>query len=285
MLACPVLCSYGFKFDNWGANPSTTIGTSVTPGASNAEGSWTQLASGANVAQDCYWIVLHVHGGGTSATIKDQLLDIGVDNAGGSSYTAIISNIICGESAGLSSLAPVREYMFPYFIKAGSSVAGRIQGAAGTAGTVRVGIKLFGQPSAPEMQPIGQYSETIGTIASSAGVSFTPGNAADGTWASLGTTSQDMWWWQLGYQVSNTVITAITTYIDLAYGDATNKITIQRQMHLGSTSELIGDRMGANMNAAECTCYVPGGSTLYVRGRAQSAPDTGFNAVAIGVGG
>ena len=36
----------------------------------------------------------------------------------------------------------------------------------------------------------------------------TPGNAADGTWTSLGTTSRDLWWWQVGYQIDNTVVTA-----------------------------------------------------------------------------
>jgi hypothetical protein len=51
-----------------------------------------------------------------------------------------------------------------------------------------VSAKFWGDPSNPECVPVGQYSETIGTISGSAGVVFTPGNAADGAWTSLGTT-------------------------------------------------------------------------------------------------
>lgn len=285
MLAAAGLSSYGFTFDNWGANPSTSPGTSVTPGASNAEGAYTQIASSANISRDCYWISLRISGGGTSASVKDHLLDIGVDPAGGTSYSAVISNIVCGESPGAGNVGGPHSFLFPMFIKAGSSVAARVQGSNATAGTVRVIAKFHGDPSNPENVPVGQYSETIGTITSSGGVSFTPGNAADGAWASLGTTTQDLWWWQLAAQASNATITGLNTYIDLAYGDATNKVVIQRQQHVGSTTELSADLLKSNLLWIDCYKAVPAGSTLYVRGRCQSAPDTGWNAVAIGIGG
>jgi hypothetical protein len=51
--------------------------------------------------RDIYWIAIWVTGGGTSAQQKDHLLDIGVDPAGGSSYTAVISDIVCGETSPL----------------------------------------------------------------------------------------------------------------------------------------------------------------------------------------
>jgi hypothetical protein len=273
-----------WTYDNYGTNPSGTYGTSVTPGASGAEGSWTQVASAANVAQDVYGMLVRVYLGSTSGAIKNHLMDIGVDPAGGTSYTAVISDIVCGES-GTVAVTLGHRYFFPLFIKAGSSIAVRIQGSAATAGTVRVPVRLYGYRSRPEFMPVGSFSETIGTIASTQGVAFTPGNAADGSWVSLGTTAKPLWWWQLAYQMNNGVITAEYTYIDLAWGDASNKHIITRQVHGGLTTESLGDLQGANLCMFEAYQPVPAGATLYVRGRADSAPDTGYNAVAIGIGG
>lgn len=285
MLFVPGLSSYGFTYDNYGTNPSITFGTSVVPGASNAEGTFTQIASSANIAQDCCWLFINVHEGQTSANIKDHLLDIGVDPAGGTSYTAVISNIVCGASSGTAIPGGGHRFVFPLFIKSGSSVAARIQGSNATAGTVIVAAKFYGQPSNPEAVPKGMFAECIGTITNSGGTAFTPGNAADGTWVSLGTTVNALWWWQLAYQVSNGTITAEQTYIDLAVGDATNKRIIKRLVHCGQTAEQIADCVTSNLNFAECYCPVPAGSTMYVRGRCANAPDSGYNAVAIGVGG
>jgi len=279
------LSRFSFTYDNWGTNPSTTPGTSVTPGASNAEGSWTQVASSSNISQDCYWLAIRVSEGSTSGQIKSQLLDIGVDPAGGTSYTAVISDIVCGASFATSNRQDGHQFLFPIFIKSGSSVAVRIQGSNGTAGTVLVAVKFYGQPSNPEKCPMGMFSETIGSIASSAGVSFTPGNAADGSWTSLGTTSKNLWWWQICYQISNSTITVEQTYIELAYGDGSNKVSIMRAMHMGSTVEECGFTFPYNLNFIEAYCPVPAGATIYIRGRCVNAPDTGYNAVAVGIGG
>lgn len=278
------LSAYNFTYDNWGTNPANSIGTSVTPGASNVEGSWTQVASSANIAQDCYWIYMQVHSGATATAAKNHLLDIGVDPAGGTSYVAIISNIVCGAAPSLTQ-AGNREFVFPYFIKAGSSVAVRIQGSNATAGTVRVPMRFYGQPTNPNAVPVGNISQTMGTITNSRGPSFTPGNAADGSWVDLGATSNPLWWWQLGYQIDNGTITAEYTYIEVAWGDATNKHTMFKMMHGGTTSETCG--LAAQTHLLPCAAYnpVPAGANIYVRGRCNNAPDTGYNAVVVGIGG
>lgn len=283
-IGAPGASEFSFTYDNWGTNPASTAGTAVTPGASNVEGSWTQIASSANIAQDVYGLYMQVHAGATSAQQKDHLIDVGVDPAGGTSYTAVISNIVCGASPALTA-AGAREFFFPFWIKAGSSVAVRAQGNNATAGTVRVAARFYGKPSAPEAFPVGKYSETIGTITNSAGQSFTPGNAADGSWTSLGSTTKDLWWWQLGYGISNATITAEYTYIELAYGDGSNKHTIFKVMHGGTTGETAGLAMQTGMVWFAAYAPVPAGTTIYVRGRCNNAPDTGYHAVAIGIGG
>lgn len=284
MLHVPAPSFEPFTYNNFGTNPSATPGTSVIPGASNAEGTFTQIATGSNIAQDITGFALWVFAGATAASAKNHLLDVGVDPAGGTSYTAIISNIVCGGS-GTGINIPGHHFLFPYSIRAGSSVAVRVQGSNATAGTVRVGAEFYGQSSRPEFMPEGMFSETIGTITNSNGVSFTPGNAADGTWTSLGTTANPMWWWQIGYQIDNATVTAEYTYIDLAFGDASNKVVIKRIMHGGDTSERVGDFLVADLIMYNSFANVPASTNMYIRGRCLNAPDSGYNGVAIGIGG
>jgi hypothetical protein len=273
---------FNWQYHNGGTNPSATPGTSVTPGASNAEGSWTSIATGSNIANDVFGVLISVAGGNTSAAQKDHLLDIGVDPAGGTSYTALISNIVCGQSDAANRNA--KTFFFPMFIKAGSQVAVRVQGNNATAGTVRIWATFYGKPSRPELQKVGFVSETIGTISSSGGVSFTPGNAADGSWVSLGTTSRPLWWFQIGCQLSNATSTAQYTYVDLAVGDGSNKDIIINDllMSFSGTAEVESQPYMTQIIAGYR--QVPAGATLYVRGRCNTAPASGYNAVAIGVG-
>lgn len=278
------LSAYNFTYDNWGANPGASIGTSVIPGASNAEGSWTQIASSANIAQHCYWLYVQVFAGATAATAKNHLLDVGIDPAGGTSYTAFLSNLQVGSSPALTA-AGAREFIFPIFIKSGSSVAVRIQGSAATAGTVRVAARFYGHPSRPENVPVGSFAQTFGTVTNSSGQSVTPGNAADGSWVDLGTVSSPLWWWQMGYGIDNGTVTAEYTYIEVAFGDVTNKVSMFKVMHGGTTGETCG--LAAQTQMLACAAYnpVPAGAHIYVRMRCNNAPDTGYHCTVVGIGG
>lgn len=282
MLGVPFGNRFAFRYKNH-ATPATAAGTSVTPGASNAEGSFTQIASSANIAQDIYLVSIKVAEGATSAAAKAHLLDIGIDPAGGTSYTAIISNIVCGSSSSYLG-GGCYEFVFPLFIPSGSSVAVRIQGGNATAGTVRVQASFYGKPTRPELIRVGRYAETIGTITNSEGVSFNPGNAAEGSWTSLGTTTRALWWWQLGVQISNATQIARATNIDLAWGNASNKHIIIEDFCV-ETSTAEGSSVHHHDNMIEGFAEVPAGATLYVRGHCSGAPNSGWNAVAIGIGG
>lgn len=283
MLYVPKQSYQSFTYDNWGANPSATIGTSVTPGTSSAEGSWTQVASSGNIAQDVYGFYLKIFAGATSGASKLHVLDIGVDPAGGTSYSAVITDLVCGDSPSLT-VAGNREHYFPFFIKAGSSVAVRISGSNATPGTVRVAMRFYGVLSNQMQFPAGTYSESYG-VTGTAGTSITPGNAADGSWVSLGTTSNPIWWWQLGYQIDNTTITAEYTYLTLAVGDASNKKNVFTIMHGGTTGETCGLAAQTQMLWHAAYQPVPAGTNVYVRGRCNNAPDTGYQVGVIGIGG
>lgn len=281
MLASMGPAQFNWKYSNFGAPSTTAPGTSVVPGASNVEGSWTAIASAANIAQHVYGILLWISGANVSTADKSMLVDIGTDAAGGTAWQAVISNICCG-SSGFSADGGYW-YYFPLFIKSGSAVAARAQTSNATAGTVRIACQFYGQPSDIHELKYGRYSETIGTITNSGGVSFTPGNTgAEGTWQSLGTTTRNLWWWQVCPQISNGTITALQYSIDLAYGDASNKhfIIEDAQLAIPGTAEKVS--MGLNLTGF---CDVPAGATIYVRGSCSGTAVTGFNATAIGIGG
>ena len=283
-LFCPGLSRFGFQFSNWDANPSGTPGSLVTAGASPNTESATPLvlATGAQLTTDIYATELHVLAANGTGD-RQILMDFGWDPAGGTSYTWVVNNIVVG-NAGLATNGGGFKFVLPLYIPSGSQVAVRIQSSQASI-AVDVCAVFHGQPSNPEAVPVGSFSETIGTITNSNGPSFTPGNAADGAYADLGVTAKDMWWWQLAYSIANGTITAEQTYIELAWGDASNKSLIHRLMHVGTTAETCTTVLNSNTNMWAAYCPVPAGHNLYVRGRCVNAPDTGYNAVAIGIGG
>ena len=294
MLLVPCINRFGWSYDNWGANHTTSSGTSVTPGASNVWGSWTEIGPDASITNDVCLMELCVTGGSTAGQDKSQLIDIGIDTAGGTTYVSIFGDtatagqaatkgIICGSTGGIGTQGPDQTFVLPIRIPAGSAIAVRVQGSNATAGTVRVMGKYWGKPSRPESVFRGQAAEIVGTITNSGGVSFTPGNAADGSWTSLGTTTRANKWWQLGVQCSNAVTGGAYYYFDLAYGDGSNYVQILRDARFTSTSEMIRHSFSMAM-LVESFCEVPAGATMYVRGRCNTGPDAGWNAVAVGVG-
>lgn len=259
--------------------PSTTPGVSVTPG-NGSKGTYVQLASGANLTQDVYGIWINVNTGSTSATARPIRLDLGLDPAGGTSYTAKIPNILCGASAALATGMGYR-YYFPLFIKAGTSVGVCAQGIE--TATLRVWAKFYQRPTNPDLVRAGMWAETVGTLSGADGVSFTPGNSGtEGSWASLGTSVRACWWWQVSCQINNGTITALAYFIDLAWGDGTNKTMIQENVPLiiPGTAETINF-----WNAQVGFADVPAGATLYVRGTCSGTAVTGFSALAHGIGG
>lgn len=275
---------FNFIFSN-SAAPGNAAGGSITPGASNVEGTFAALITSGNITQDIWAFTMWVQSGATSGQSKPMLMDIGVDPAGGTSFTAVISDIVCG-NADSAANSQGQFFVFPFSVKAGSAIAIRIQGANGTAGTVRVVMKLYGQPSHPQLVRTGQYSETVGAITNSNGVSFTPVSGAKSSWELLGTTTRACWFWQLCIQCDNAAQSDLAYYFDLGYGDGTTggTLTIIDDLSVRTvTAE--AQRVIGGAHLINAYCEVPAGASLYVRGRASATPDSGWNATAVGIGG
>lgn len=256
--------------------PSTTPGVAVTPG-SGSKGSYVQLA--AALANDVYFLRVWVNAGNTTATIRDILMDIGIDPAGGTSYaqTGGINNIFVPQAS--NAIASGRWLSFPLFIKAGSTVG--VRGQANNTSTFRVAIWFFGLPNNPHNIQVAQYSETIG-VSGNGGTPFTCGNSsAWGSWTSIGTTTRPCWHWTLAWGHNVGTTTAQMYFAELAYSsDGSNMITIIPCMPMfnPATAEQSGNPL---LNGI---WEVPASGTLYVRGSATGTAET-TEAVAVGLGG
>jgi len=269
-------------WNNWTA--SATPGVSVTPGTSGAEGTYTEIVDGALVTEDVYFMRIWQSAGFVSTAAKPQLMDIGVDEAAGTSYTTIVNNISCGNcgAASFTSERFGRFYDLPIFIKAGSSIAIRVQGQHATGTATRFAIKLIGGTHQPHFIRAAAFTETIGTIASSQGTAFTPGtSSAEGTWTLVGTTVAQLWGFLPSVDISDAGMTALGYIVDIAYGDASNKVLLSENNPVYTASTEYVTHPAMQLGYAD----VPAGTNIYVRGTCSGTPDTGWSCTVVGFGG
>jgi len=271
------LCEFLDFVNNFGTSPSATPGTSISSSTSaNTKGSWTQVLSA--LASTGYGIYVRLSDAASSSEDRQHLVDIGVDPAGGSSYSVVLPDLNGGNVPAISNGCV--EYYFPIVLPAGATVAARTQHQAAAARTIRVGVQVDLRPTVPWAWPAGAIVERIGTISSSRGVSFTPGNAADGSWTSLGTLTYATTWVQLGYALSAAVANAERTYVDLGAGASGSQRVLMRHYYAGQSGPITMHRMAMNLLWSRAYVRLPAGTELWVRGHCENAPDTTYNALA-----
>jgi len=281
MLHVPVGANtYGVTLPSWGTSrPAAANGTAITP-AAGSYGSWAQV--GSDLTADAYGILININSNYTASASRNTVVDIGVDPAGGSSYTARIAGLICGNadsytSAGRSGCGVW--YYFPLFIPANSSVAARGHSTVATA--FRVGIIVMQRPSNPAMIRKGSFVETLG-VSGNQGTAITPGTTAESSWVSIGTTTKRCWWWQMGWQVPSTDTGHQTAaiHLDLALTNTGSGIIIRDLMVNTQAQESLTNRpltQGVEWD-------VPAGTTLYVRAQTSGTAEASQVAV-YGLGG
>jgi hypothetical protein len=283
MLLVPKSPEFTWRLQTSAGQPLDTFGVSVTPG-NNAMGSWTQLIAGASVTEDVYALAIMVGNNFIASTLRDGLLDVGIDEAGGSSYTVKIPFLtICG-AANPQVAAPITFY-FPLFIKAGSSIAVRASVNNATVGTVRCYAKLYGKPVHQEATRVGSFVRSFGdTLASSRGTIITAGTTSEGSWTQLGSaTAEPLWYWKLGMGIGDATFTANYYFADLAFGDASNKIIIAEDVPISVNS---GEYKTDHYFEGDCYRTVPTGALIYGRlQRSNATADTNTSLIAYGMGG
>lgn len=227
MLSSPIVNEFTLEISSVadGTRPAAAWGTSVTP-AQNAYGSYAQLLAGASVTDECQEIEIEVNSVGVSAAARDCIVTIGFDRAGGSSYTDTILDLVCGPAAphNTNGQGPVM-FRFPLRVPAGCSIAAKASVNSATLTAIRVACTLRGRPTHPEVIWVGEKVTTFGaTTASSNGTAITPGTTSEGAATQIGVAlTEPIFYWEFGYGISSSAMTANVLHVDIGLGDASNK--------------------------------------------------------------
>ncbi len=268
---------------NLSAQPGNSAwGTSITPG-NNSFPAYAEILG--NTAYETFYLEIFLSAFRASTLAKNALVTIGIDHSGGTTYTDQEILYLLASSAAAPSYGGVT-YRFPLFIPAGSALAAKASVNNATVGTGYVGVRLYGQPTAPEVMRYGTYIESWGeTTASSSGTSVTPGTASEGAWVDLsgGNTTRPYWWWQCGWGSNDASLINNIYVLDVGVGDGTTKeLAIRDEMH-GNSGTLEEHWKRPEPDHA----YVldqPSGKTVY--GRMQcNASDASITMMAYGLGG
>jgi hypothetical protein len=265
-----------------GTRPSlTSMGTAVTPG-SGVKGSYSaQILTGAQIAHDCFGILVSFNSGTSTGAARNIVADIGIDAAGGTSYTVKIPDLIASNAATYLSHNGGIHYYFPLRVKAGSSIACRANSSAVTG--FNCWVEVFGRPV--DRRAVWAGDEVIAYgITGNTGTTVTAGTVSDGAWTSLGTTTRDHFWWQHGFMSTDTAIAAAQTYhCDVAIGTSTSalRVAIKDGYWVMNTSEASGGPGAAGLRP--CVTTTKAGEIVYGRAQAATTPDTGLSMAAYGV--
>lgn len=284
MLYVPFGNDFQWSYSNITATrPTTTsMGTSITAGTAPTMGAWTQVVSSANMAQEGYGILIGFNNGSTSAATRNYLVDVGVDNAGGSAYVVKIPYLLAGHATTYGLGSSAIWYYFPLYIPLGSSVALRAAGNVTTA--FNAVVSVFGQPRRPDAIRCGSMVFSFGqTTATSTGTTITLGTTAEGAWTQVGSAvTESLWWWQTGYTCIDTTMTAATIHLDLAAGNSTTKKILYENAIIQTTAAEQISSVPVFVNSYN---NVAPGDLIYIRGQHSSTADTSTSVMAWGLGG
>ena len=280
----PPINSFNTFSDNFGVTfTEAAMGTGLTAGGTNHTKNVTITSILAAVGFDVYGIAIGFHGAFVAGSSRRYLTDIYTDPAGGTAWGAapVIANLAVS-SIGMTMGG--KWYYFPLYVKTGASFGATCQAETASA-TCRILIRVFGKPSHPETLNIGRKvvtlnaatASTFGTQTMSAGASNTKG----GWSTSLGTTVNDIFWWQFGMMINDTSQTAQTYFCDVAIGDASNKIVVINDLthnNIG-TGELAGE-------IGECSPplhLAKAGAAVYIRCASSGTADASLSGLVYGV--
>lgn len=273
-----------------GTAKNNVFGTAFSLGASNSMGSYVQVIDGSTAwpsgIGDGYWIRILIHTVGSASALSNSLVTIGIDLAGGASYTDWIQNLLV--SGALQSAPNGGDgvyYDFPIRVPNGASLAVKGQSANAAPTTPSYcAIKIFCKPTRPELMRVGTFVQSFGVdTANSAGTSITPGGASEGAYVQLGSAlDKEIFYWEFGWGSSSTSFAATVGEFDVAVGDASNK---RRVIRNGRLYTYTSEQCYKPYRQGE---YGPGAISDLVYGRCQggdNAMPANNSMAAYGVGG
>lgn len=264
--------------------PATTFGTTVTPG-NNTYGTAVQV--GADTVEECWGILIGVNGIGVATVAKDSLTQIGFDFTGGTTFpaspdrfnsiellTSCAHNYLVGGGV---------QFYFPLYLPAGTAILARGSTNNATVGTQNVWWTLFGRPKNPETIRRGQYVQALGiTAASSSGTALTPGGAAEGTAVSVGTITDNSWFWEWGVGQNDADMLAAVLHTDILIGSSSGPVIVENLIHTSAAAE-VHTKSSSLPNSP--VAGVPAGTEIFARMQNNTTNDAAHSVAVYAVGG
>ena len=250
---------------------TTVPGTVVTAsGTIHTKGSWTSLVTSA--AFDVYYLQVIVGASNTSGTATAQLLDIGYDASGGTTYSVVVPNILAGHAVRNIGGDFNRTMAFPVFIPEGSQIAARIQ-ALIASDTLEVGLQLVGGRGRTHRLR-GELKDYGTNLATSNGTAMTNSASANakGAWTQLGAdTIRRHSGLVVALSGADSSIGANRHYVDIGIdptGGTTWTVVIPDIPVGSNTNEAINyNDVGCFLQAIE----IPAGAAIAARSQCQAA--------------
>ena len=275
MLSVPAVNKFLFSAGTFtSTGPTTDFGTSVLTGA-GTYGAWVQIVAAASITEDCYALMVCFNTGAGAS--RSMLANIGIDPAGGTSYTIIAPDLFCGNCGVPNQTTGVR-YWFPIRVPAGASVAVQVNFSSEIG--IQCGIEVFGKPTNPEMMKYGSKVIAYG-VSGLNGVTVTPGSGSKGSWAELGTIAagDKPFYFEYGVHITDTTMNILNYHCDVAIGDASNKVLAVANGFVTTTAaESIAKAIGRDGYHQAAP-----GDKIYGRMAGSTSPDTGVSMAAYGV--
>ena len=249
-----------------GVRPGTSTGTSVTPTNNTTGGTFATLIASGTLTEDAYAIELCVNNVGISGAARDCIVTLGLDPAGGTSFTDTV-NLLCGQASTMNNLGIGHKFWFPLWIKAGTTIGARASVNSATVTAIQAYAKVFCKPRRPELIWCGQKIEELGlTIGSSTGTSVTAGTASEGSWTSIGTTTRSHRFYEFGFGMNDAATTNNAYAVDVSVGDASNKKII-------IADHVIGTRDVEMASKPSCPTWARSTAGDVVYARTQAGPN------------
>lgn len=220
----------GLNYITYPAGP-TAAGTTITSGAANTKGSYTELAASSAFA--CNGVYIEVLAS-TLSTGRRFLLDIATGAA--ASESVVIPNIIVEGGLGTSSLQGGVTIYFPLAIASGTRISARCQDSTGS-GTIIMAITLIAAGDTPGCAAFTANGANTGT---SAGASIDPGGTVDtkGAYTELvaSTAAVSQYAVLVIHGAANSAPAGYQWAIDIATGAAASEVVLAPDLRNGTST-------------------------------------------------
>lgn len=186
--------TFAYCTTSFSGNPAVVPGTQVTGGNSNADGTAVALI-GTALTHDME--MLEVSVGAATAVSQagidtSMILDLLIDRAGGTSWDTanlFVEGLMVGylnTTASGGGTVVTRKWMFPVWLPAGTTIAGRARSTAASGNTTcDVILNAYGGISKPENYWCGQKVDAIGVNRAASGGTSVTINASANTYNSF----------------------------------------------------------------------------------------------------